>query len=116
MNLWTELAGIPAGSVRPARCAADEHCTPVATSRSLLEHLRGWLSRQISAVRFANMQTVAMHQSPFDRRKRMVTLAVDTAGASSLGHRITIPFLDVDVAKSILERLYVETRSTEFRW
>ncbi len=76
----------------------------------------GWLSRQISAVRFVNMQTVAMHQSPFDRRKRMATLAVDTAGASSLGHRITIPFLDVDVAKSILERLYVETRSTEFRW
>ena len=76
----------------------------------------GWLSRQISVVRFVNMQTVSMHQSPFDRRKRMASVAVDTAGAGTMGHRILIPFLDVDVAESILHRLYVETRSTEFRW
>ncbi|TDI51889.1 MAG: hypothetical protein E2O97_04060 [Acidobacteria bacterium] len=76
----------------------------------------GWPGRQISAVRFVNMQTVAMHQSPFDHRRRMASVAVDTAGAGSVGHRILIPFLDVDVAESILHRLYVETRSTEFRW
>ena len=76
----------------------------------------GWLSRQVSAVRFVNMQTVSMHQSPFDRRKRMASVAVDTAGAGGTGHRIRIPFLDVDVAGSILQRLYAETRSTEFRW
>ncbi len=76
----------------------------------------GWLSRQISVVRFVNMQTVSMHQSPFDHRKRMASVAVDTAGAGGTGHRIRIPFLDVDVAESILHRLYVETRSTEFRW
>ena len=76
----------------------------------------GWLSRQVSVVRFVNMQTVSMHQSPFDRRKRMASVAVDTAGAGGTGHRIRIPFLDVDVAGSILQRLYAETRSTEFRW
>jgi len=76
----------------------------------------GLLSRKISVVRFVNMQTVSMRQSPFDRRKRMASVAVDTAGAGSLGHRIRIPFLDVDVAESILHRLYVETTSTEFRW
>ena len=76
----------------------------------------GWLGRQISVVRFVNMQTVSMHQSPFDHRKRMASLAVDTAGAGAMGHRIRIPFLDVDIAESILKRLYVETRSTEFRW
>ena len=76
----------------------------------------GWLSRQISVVRFVNMQTVSMHQTPFDHRKRMASVAVDTAGAGNIGHRIRIPFLDVDVAESILHRLYVETRSTEFRW
>jgi putative membrane protein len=76
----------------------------------------GWLSRQVSVVRFVNMQTVSMHQSPFDRRKRMASVAVDTAGAGGTGHRIRIPFLDVDVAGEILQRLYAETHSTEFRW
>ncbi len=76
----------------------------------------GWLSRRISVVRFVNMQTVSMHQTPFDVRKRMASVAVDTAGAGGVGHRIRIPFLDVDIAASILQRLYAETRSTEFRW
>jgi putative membrane protein len=76
----------------------------------------GWISRQISAVRFVNMQTVSMSQSPFDRRRRMAAVAVDTAGAGGMGHRIHIPFLDVDVAQGILRRLYEETRATEFRW
>lgn len=76
----------------------------------------GWVSRQISAVRFVNMQTVSMSQSPFDRRKRMASVAVDTAGAGTMGHRIQIPFLDVEVAEWILRRLYDETRATEFRW
>ena len=76
----------------------------------------GWLSRQVSVVRFVNMQTVSMRQSPFDHRRRMASVAVDTAGAGATGHRIRIPFLDVDVAGAILQRLYTETRSTEFRW
>ena len=57
-----------------------------------------------------------MNQSPFDHRKRMASVAVDTAGAGSTGHRINIPFLDVAVAEGILSRLYEETRRTEFRW
>ena len=76
----------------------------------------GWPGRQTSVVRFVNMQTVSMRQSPFDRRRRMASVAVDTAGAGSIGHRIQIPFLDVDIAESILFRLYDETCATEFRW
>jgi len=76
----------------------------------------GWLGRQTSAVRFVNMQTVSMRQSPFDRRRRMASVAVDTAGAGKIGHRIQIPFLDVEVAEAILLCLYDETCSTEFRW
>ncbi len=76
----------------------------------------GWLGRKISVVRFVNMQTVSMGQSPFDRRQSMASIAVDTAGASELGHRVDIPYLDVEVARSILARLYAETCATEFRW
>ena len=85
------------------------------TNRAILFR-SGWIGRQISAVRFVNMQAVSMTQSPFDHRKRMASVAVDTAGAGSMGHRIHIPCLDVEVAEGILRRLYNETRATEFRW
>jgi len=76
----------------------------------------GWPGRHTSVVRFANMQTVSLKQSPFDRRYGMAALAVDTAGAGNLGHRIQIPYLDADVAAKTLRRLYDETCATEFRW
>jgi putative membrane protein len=90
--------------------------TGYALSDSAIYFRSGWINRQITAVRFVNMQTVSMTQSPFDRRKRMAGVAVDTAGAGSIGHRIQIPFLDAAVAEGILRRLYAETRGTEFRW
>ncbi len=76
----------------------------------------GWLGRKTSVVRFDKMQTVKMSESPFDRRHRMASVAVDTAGAGKIGHRIDIPYLDADVARRIFVRLYAETRAREFRW
>ena len=76
----------------------------------------GWLARRMSVVRFDKLQTVSMRESPFDRRHRMASVAVDTAGAGSTGHRIDIPYLDIDVARALLERLYAETCATEFSW
>jgi putative membrane protein len=90
--------------------------TGYALSECAIYFRSGWIGRQVSVVRFVNMQTVSMNQSPFDHRKRMASVAVDTAGAGSMGHRIHIPFLDVDVAERILRRLYDETRASEFRW
>jgi putative membrane protein len=76
----------------------------------------GWPGRSTSLVRFGNMQSVSLRQSPFDRRHRMATLAVDTAGASSTGHRIRIPYLDETVASKTLHLLYTEGCATEFSW
>lgn len=76
----------------------------------------GWPGRSTSLVRFGNMQSVSLRQSPFDRRHRMATLAVDTAGASSTGHRIRIPYLDETVALKTLHLLYTEGCATEFSW
>jgi len=76
----------------------------------------GWMAHKISVVRFNKMQTVRLKESPFDRRHRMASVSVDTAGAGSMGHRIDIPFLDVDVARAISQRLYAETCAHEFRW
>jgi putative membrane protein len=76
----------------------------------------GWPGRSTSVVRFVNLQTVAMKQSPFDRRSGMATVTVDTAGAGNIGHRVAIPYLDAGVAAEMLRRLYDECRATEFRW
>jgi len=76
----------------------------------------GWLTHRISVVRFNKMQTVSMSESPFDRWHRMASVAVDTAGAGRIGHRIDIPFLDIGVARAMLNRLYAECSATEFRW
>jgi putative membrane protein len=76
----------------------------------------GWLSRQVSVVRFDKMQTVTLQETPFDRRNRMASIVVDTAGAGNIGHRIDIPYLDIEAAKSVLSRLYAEGSTTEFRW
>jgi putative membrane protein len=76
----------------------------------------GWPGRHTSVVRFVNVQTVSLKQSPFDRRYGMATVAVDTAGAGSIGHRVAIPFLDARVAAETLRRLYAESCATEFRW
>ena len=76
----------------------------------------GWLSRKVSMVRFNKMQTVALNESPFDRRNRMASVAVDTAGAAQVGHRIDIPLLDKDVAETLARRLYGEASQTEYSW
>ena len=76
----------------------------------------GWLARKVSVVRLNKVQTVRLKESPFDRRHRMASVAVDTAGAGKVGHRIDIPYLEVDVARSMLQRLYAEAAATEFRW
>ncbi len=111
--LWLPLFVLPTAWLIARRWV--RHTGYALTDRAIYFR-SGWLGRQISAVRFANMQTVSMSQSPFDRRRTMASVAVDTAGAGGTGHRIHIPFLDAGVAESILHRLYVELRSTEFRW
>ena len=74
----------------------------------------GWLSRTTSIVAFDKIQTVALQASHFDRRRRMASIVADTAGASELGHRVHIPYLDREIADQLLLRLHSEAAGTEF--
>ena len=76
----------------------------------------GWWQRQASFVLFSKMQAVSLHASPFDRRNRMATLAVDTAGAGRVGHSVDIRYLPEDEARTTCEWLGAEAGRTEFRW
>ena len=65
----------------------------------------GVFGRKTSVTFFDKLQTVACFQTPFDRRWKMATLALDTAAAGPAGHRIVTPYLDADFASSELKAL-----------
>jgi putative membrane protein len=76
----------------------------------------GWIARQLTVARFTKIQVVSVVESPFDRRTRMASVRVDTAGAANLSHRINVPYLSRESADRLYERLAFEASQTAFRW
>lgn len=111
--LWLPAVGLPLAAFYAGKWA--EHAGYSLSERAVFFR-SGWLSRKVSFVRFNKMQTVALSESPFDRRNRMASVSVDTAGASQMGHKIDIPFLEREVAETIAQRLYAEASRTEYSW
>jgi len=116
-SLWQ---GLLAGAL----AAALAWCTARLATRAL-----GWgvgeraiflragvLTRRISCVRFEKIQSVTLAQTPFDRRARMATLAVDTAGVGASELCIAIPYLGLREARSLASRLERETAAAAFQW
>ena len=60
----------------------------------------GWLWRNVTIAPVVKIQTVECTESPFDRRAVMAGVRVDTAGASERSHRVAIPYLARETAKS----------------
>jgi putative membrane protein len=79
-------------------------------------YCHGWIGRHLRVVRFAKIQAVSLTETPFDRRHRMATIAVDTANAGPGGAAVRIPFLDRAVAERLRERLGREASFTTFQW
>ena len=76
----------------------------------------GVLSRRTSVVRYEKIQVLSLSESPFDRRRGMAAMQVDTAGAGRAGHGMDLRYLDAAAAAAALERLAHETRARPFRW
>jgi putative membrane protein len=76
----------------------------------------GWLWREFTVARFNKIQAVTLNESPFDRRARMASVAVDTAGAADASHRVAIPYLARPIADELYYRLSDEAARTAFRW
>jgi putative membrane protein len=87
-----------------------------ATTEHAVVFRSGWLFRQITIARFTKMQVVSLTETPFDRRHRMASVRVDTAGALDLSHRIAIIYLARDTAASLYARLAAEAARSSFRW
>jgi putative membrane protein len=76
----------------------------------------GWIWRHLTVARFTKVQAVSMTQSPFDRRHRMASVRVDTAGAGDGSHRVDIPYLPVEKAAELFRELGTAAARTAFRW
>jgi putative membrane protein len=66
----------------------------------------GWLNRRLSIVPRNRVQTLSIEASPFDRRSRMASIHVDTAGASPMTAGIRIRYLADDAAERLAAALY----------
>jgi putative membrane protein len=76
----------------------------------------GWMQKKITIVRFAKIQAVAVHESPFDRRAAMARVRVDTAGAGERSHRVDIPYLARETARNLGDLLASQAARSAFRW
>ena len=76
----------------------------------------GWWKRTLTIVRYARIQTVALCESPFDRRHGMASVRIDTAGAAAGAYTMRIPYLDRDAAVSVAHRLQDEAARQPFHW
>jgi putative membrane protein len=76
----------------------------------------GYLSRELTVARFNKIQAVTLGESLFDRRARMASVRVDTAGAADASHRVAIPYLARQTADDLYHRLAGEAARTAFKW
>ena len=70
-----------------------------ARSESLVLFRSGLMTRKVSCAFTDKIQTLRLSQTPFDRRWKMATLAVDTAAAGPAEHRIEVRYMDADEAQ-----------------
>lgn len=96
--------------------AAQQYVRNLGWSRS--DHAvcfrSGWLWKAMTIVPIPKVQSVSLHESPFDRRWQMASVAVDTAGAG--GHEVDVPYLPRDVAEDLRMTLAAQAAATEYRW
>ena len=76
----------------------------------------GWMWRRRTFAPVSKIQAVAVHESPFDRRLRMASLEVDTAGTSEDRHEIAVPYLPRATADALAAQLAARAGRTIFKW
>jgi putative membrane protein len=77
-----------------------------ALERDVLLFRTGWLTRRLTIVPRDRVQALNVSESPFDRRRRMASLTVDTAGGSTRSAGVRIRYLPADVARRLAAELY----------
>lgn len=74
-----------------------------------------WFGKQ-SFVKISKVQTVEIIETYFDRRNKMATLEIDTAGSNPLLHHVKIPYLEVEDAYKIRYFIQEKIKKSKFDW
>lgn len=94
--LWAALLALAVVAARGwARFARHAHDGEVIAFRA------GWWRRRWTVTWVAKGQVVVLSQSPFDRRRGMATVVLDTAGTSSESFHLQIPYLPEAEARAL---------------
>ncbi len=113
---WGLLAVVPLGGLAIFFAVQSAKCMGYARMPTGIVFRSGVLNRKTSATTFDKVQVVAQSQSPFDRRYRMASVRVDTAGAGAANHHIAIPYLDENVAQELRTEIHDRALASECRW
>jgi putative membrane protein len=76
---------------------------------------RGWLWKSTTFARLSKIQVAALLESPFDRRRHMARVRVDTAGTSDANHAIDVPYLARERAAELRATLAQHAARTTYR-
>ena len=86
------------------------------TSGSAIQFTSGWIWRKLLMAPLGKIQAVSRHETPFDRRHRMASVSVDTAGRARVDYSIKIPYLSRPDADALAHQLAASAAQTAFRW
>lgn len=84
-------------------------------SRDAIFARRGWWVQNSIIVPFSKVQQVCVNQTYFDRQYRMATLRIETA-SDTRAFTIELPYLDIEKARALSDRIYAEARGRIFEW
>ncbi|HET9679059.1 MAG TPA: PH domain-containing protein, partial [Gammaproteobacteria bacterium] len=109
LQWWTLLifaAGLPIGWFYARQYVRH---TGWVIKQGILLYKHGWLTRRLAIVPLNRIQSITLKRSPFDRRYKMATVNVDTAGSASWGQQVNIAYLNEKDAAELARRLYENT-------
>ena len=96
---WGWIAGLVVAPLFILLAVKKSRAMRYAQTSDGIVYRSGVITRKSSVTFFEKVQTLRVNQSPFDRRWRMATLSIDTAGSGPAEHRIEIPYLDATFAE-----------------
>ena len=76
---------------------------------------RGWLWQSTTFARLSKIQVAALLESPFDRRRHMARVKIDTAGKSNANHAIDVPYLARECAAELRATLAEHAARTTYK-
>ena len=86
------------------------------TTREAIAFRTGTLVHAVTLAPLVRVQSVSLHESPFDRRTGMARVKIDTAGKGGGDYGVDVPYLPRDTAQDLYAHLGKAAATTAFQW